>query len=264
MLKVVVGLCAVLPFTCRPLLTGPWLFNSITLTAFTAGEQTKMDRSFPSCTTEHVHQQRQNGCFRDGIHRSNRMWICCCSLMKSWLIMFFTQNLHSYDRTTGESVLLVLGLFFCVWDDRTSGQFEHWTFMKLAPDIHLMKCLLLISLVKMTAELPSSQASCCNCGGGQLQFPCFSWKINCIIGRSTVLFEDIAIAMLEDQLCYWKIDCIIGRSIQSTRIDGNYRSRKITEWRWLHKYVGAECGASSFTWYWYQISYTEVRIFLTF
>ena len=30
----------------------------------------------------------------------------------------------------------------------------HRTFMKLAPDIHLMKCLLLISLVKMAAELP--------------------------------------------------------------------------------------------------------------
>ena len=48
-----------------------------------------MDRSFPSCTTEHVHQQRQNGCFRDGIQRSNRVWICCCSLMKSWLMIFF-------------------------------------------------------------------------------------------------------------------------------------------------------------------------------
>ena len=48
-----------------------------------------MDRSFPSCATEHVHQQRQNGCFRDGIQRSNRVWICCCSLMKSWLIMVF-------------------------------------------------------------------------------------------------------------------------------------------------------------------------------
>ena len=88
-MKVVVGLCAVLPFTGRPLLTGPWLLNSITLTAFTAGDQTKMDRSFPSCTTEHMHQQRQNGCFRDGIQRSNRVWIWCCSLMKSWLICFF-------------------------------------------------------------------------------------------------------------------------------------------------------------------------------
>ena len=89
-MKVVVGLCAVLPFTGWPLLTGPWsVFNSITLTAFTAGDQTKMDRSFPSCTTEHVHQQRQNVSFRDGLQRSNRVWICCCSLMKSWLIMFF-------------------------------------------------------------------------------------------------------------------------------------------------------------------------------
>ena len=120
--KVVVGLSAVLPFTGWPLLTGPWLLNSITLTAFTAGDQTKMNRSFPSCTTEHVHHQRQNGSFRDGLHRSNRVWICCCSLMKSWLIMFFfTQNLHSSDQTTGESVLLVLGLFLPVWDDRTSG-----------------------------------------------------------------------------------------------------------------------------------------------
>ena len=85
----VVGFCAVLPFTGRPLLTGPWLLNSITLTAFTAGDQTKMDRSFPSWTTEHVHQQRQNGCFRDGIQRSNRVWICCCSLLKRCLIMLF-------------------------------------------------------------------------------------------------------------------------------------------------------------------------------
>ena len=88
-MKVVVGLCAALPFTGWPLLTGPWLPNSITLTSFTAGDQTEMDRSFPSCTTEHVHQQRQNGCFRDGIQRSNRVWICCCRLMKSWMIMFF-------------------------------------------------------------------------------------------------------------------------------------------------------------------------------
>ena len=64
------------------------------------------------------------------------------------------------------------------------------------------------------------------------------WKIN---GRSMVL--------LEDQL-YWR---------QSTGLDGNYRSRKITERRWLHKYVRAECGASSFTWYLYQICNTEVR-----
>ena len=74
--------------------------NSITLTAFTAGDQTKMDRSFPSCTTEHVHQQRQNVSFRDGLQRSNRVWICCCSVMKSWLIMFFYTKfalVRSYD-----------------------------------------------------------------------------------------------------------------------------------------------------------------------
>ena len=93
-MKVVVGLCAVLPFTGWPLLTGPWsVLNSITLTAFTAGDQTKMDRSFPSCTTEHVHQQRQNVSFREGLQRSNRVWICCCSLMKSWLIMFFLHKI---------------------------------------------------------------------------------------------------------------------------------------------------------------------------
>ena len=57
----------------------------------------------------------------------------------------------------------------------------------------------------------------------------YYWKINCDAGRSMVL--------LEDQL-YWR---------QWTGLDGNYRSRKITARRWLHKYVGAECGASSFT-----------------
>ena len=50
--------------------------------------------------------------------------------MKSWLIMFFTQNLHSSDRMTGESILLVLGLFLPVRDDQTSGKHEHWINMK--------------------------------------------------------------------------------------------------------------------------------------
>ena len=40
-MKVVVCLCAVLPFTGWPLLTSPWLLSSITLTAFTAGDQKK-------------------------------------------------------------------------------------------------------------------------------------------------------------------------------------------------------------------------------
>ena len=64
------------------------------------------------------------------------------------------------------------------------------------------------------------------------------WKMN---GRSKVL--------LENQL-YWR---------QSTGLDGNYRSRKITTRRWLHEYVGAECDASSFTWYLYQMCNTDVR-----
>ena len=89
----------------------------------------------------------------------------------------------------------------------------------------------------------------------------YHWKINCCVGRPAVL--------LEDKLYYWKINCDIGRSVvfsedqlywrQSTGIDGNYRSRKITARRWLHKYVGAECGASSFTWYLYQMCNTDVR-----
>ena len=65
------------------------------------------------------------------------------------------------------------------------------------------------------------------------------WKMN---GRSKVL--------LENQL-YWR---------QSTGLDGNYQSRKITARRWLHKYVGAECSASSFTWYLYQMCNTDVRL----
>ena len=81
---------------------------------------------------------------------------------------------------------------------------------------------------------------------------CSSWK-------STVLLEDLlrcwkmngrSKVLLENQL-YWR---------QSTGLDGNYRSRKITARRWLHKYVGAECGASSFTWYLYQMCNTDVRL----
>ena len=89
----------------------------------------------------------------------------------------------------------------------------------------------------------------------------YYWKINCIIGRSIVV--------LEDCLYNWQIDCDAARSVvlldqlyqrQSTRLDENYWSRKITARRWLHKYVTAECGASSFTWYLYQISNTDVRL----
>ena len=62
------------------------------LTAFIAGDQAKMDRSFPSCTTEHVHQQRQNGCFRDGIQRSNIIeceFVAVVSWKVGWWCFFF-------------------------------------------------------------------------------------------------------------------------------------------------------------------------------
>ena len=99
----------------------------------------------------------------------------------------------------------------------------------------------------------------------------YYWKISCIIGRPIVVLEDLlyywkSSVLLEDLLRCWKMN---GRSKvllenqlywrQSTGLDGNYRSRKITTRRWLHKYVGAECGASSFTWYLYQMCNTDVR-----
>ena len=119
-MKVVVGLSAVLLFTGWPLLMGPWLLNSITLTAFTAGDQTKMDRSFPSCTTEHVHQQKQNGSFRDGLQRSNRVWICCCSLMKSWLIMVFLHKICT--RPIGRLVSQFYSSLGCFYPSGTTGR----------------------------------------------------------------------------------------------------------------------------------------------
>ena len=99
----------------------------------------------------------------------------------------------------------------------------------------------------------------------------YYWKISCIIGRPIVVLEDPlyywkSTILLEDLFRCWKMN---GRSKvllenqlywrQSTGLDGNYRSRKITARRWLHKYVGAECGASSFTWYLYQMCNTDVR-----
>ena len=119
-MKVVVDLSAVLPFTGWPLLTGPWLLKSIKLTAFTAGDQTKMDRSFPSCTTEHVHQQRQNGSFRDGLQRSNRVWICCCSLMKSWLIMLFLHKMCT--RPIGRLVSQFYSSLGCFYPSGMTGR----------------------------------------------------------------------------------------------------------------------------------------------
>ena len=102
------------------LLTGPWLLNSFKLTAFTAGDQTKMDRSFPPCTTEHVHQRRQNGCFRDGIQHSNRVWICCCSLMKSWLIMFILHIICT--RPIGRLVSQFYSSLGCFYPSGTTGR----------------------------------------------------------------------------------------------------------------------------------------------
>ena len=99
----------------------------------------------------------------------------------------------------------------------------------------------------------------------------YYWKISCIIGRPIVVLEDglyywKSTVLLEDLLRCWKMN---GRSKvllenqlywrQSTGLDGNYWSRKITTRRWLHKYVGAECGASSFTWYLYQMCNTDIR-----
>ena len=89
-------------------------------TAFTAGDQTKMDRSFPSCTTEHVHQQRQNGCFRDGLQRSNKVWICCCSLMKSWLIMLFLHKICT--RPIGQLVSQFYSSLGCFYLSGTTGR----------------------------------------------------------------------------------------------------------------------------------------------
>ena len=100
----------------------------------------------------------------------------------------------------------------------------------------------------------------------------YYWKISCIIGRPIVVLEDRlyywkSTVLLEDLLRCWKMN---GRSKvllenqlywrQSTGLDGNYRSRKITVRRWLPKYVGAECSASSFTWYLYQMCNTDVRL----
>ena len=100
----------------------------------------------------------------------------------------------------------------------------------------------------------------------------YYWKISCIIGRQIVVLEDglyywKSTVLLEDLLRCWKMN---GRSKvllenqlywrQSTGLDENYRSRKIAARRWLHEYVGAECGASSFTWYLYQMCNTDTRL----
>ena len=90
-------------------------------------------------------------------------------------------------------------------------------------------------------------------------------KTNCCVGRSTVLLEidciiGRSIVMLEDE---WKIKGIIRKSAVLKTINWirwKLPIKKITARRWLHKYVGAECGASSFTWYLYQMCNTDVRL----
>ena len=53
-------------------------------------------------------------------------FVAVVSWKVGWLC-FFTQNLHSSDRTTGESVLLVLGLFLPIWDEQVvSSNTECW------------------------------------------------------------------------------------------------------------------------------------------
>ena len=79
-----------------------------------------MDRSFPSCTTEHVHQQRQNGGFRDEIQRSNRVWICCCCLMKRWLIMVFLHKICT--RPFGRLVSQFYPSLGCFHPSGTTGR----------------------------------------------------------------------------------------------------------------------------------------------
>ena len=158
-MKVVVGLCAVLPFTSWALLTGPWLLNLIKLTAFTAGDETNMDRSFPSCTIKHVHQQRQYGCFRDGIQRSNRVWICCCSLMKSWLIVFFScdqaalQMVFSVRLSVCPSVRLSVRLSHLF--DYVSLIVSSWNFQELL----LMTKVRSMQKVKVRGQRSRSQRS---------------------------------------------------------------------------------------------------------
>ena len=148
-MKVVVGLSAVLPFTGWPLLTGPWLLNSIKLTAFTAGDQTKMDRSFPSCTTEHVHQQRQNGSFQDGLQRSNRVWICCCSLMKSWLIMLFLHKICT--RPIGRLVSQFYSSLGCFYPSGTTGRVVS---SNTVPD-DIFKCIFLKENISIQIQISS-------------------------------------------------------------------------------------------------------------
>ena len=99
--------------------------------------------------------------------------------------------------------------------------------------------------------------------------PSVRLKTNCCVGRSTVLLEidciiGRSIAMLEDE---WKMKGIIRKSAVLKTINWIRWKLPIKEnnaRRWLHKYVGAECGASSFTWYLYQMCNTDVHLWHLF
>ena len=117
------GLNAVLPFTGWPLLTGPWLLNSV------LHWHHSLQGTRQKWTDLSHHPQLSMCTSRDKMAASGMdfsvliecEFVAVVSWKVGWLCFFFTQNLHSSDRTTGESVLLVLGLFLPVWDDRTSG-----------------------------------------------------------------------------------------------------------------------------------------------
>ena len=57
---------------------------------------------------------------RDGIQRSNRVWICYCSLMKSWLIMGFLHKICT--RPIGRLVSQFYSSLGCFYPSGTTGR----------------------------------------------------------------------------------------------------------------------------------------------
>ena len=74
---------------------------------------------------------RQNGCFRDGIQRSNRVWICCCSLMKSRLIMFILHIICT--RPIGRLVSQFYSSLGCFYPSGTTRRVVSWNTELPAP-----------------------------------------------------------------------------------------------------------------------------------
>ena len=106
--------------------------------------------------------------------------------------------------------------------------------------------------------------------------PNFSSTILLCMGRS--LFQNGRLVAILDFFgfqTYWIFSCDQAalRMVQSVRpsvwtiwklpMKNDTKTRHFTyikyARRWLHKYVGAECGASSFTWYLYQMCNTDGR-----